>query len=79
MQFDVFYKIQKGTLLGGKYGTKIALNYSRIKGLKGGNSFLNDDTEYTPIFFSLAEELYFQDINLEINKKINSQRKKQIK
>jgi hypothetical protein len=71
MQFDVFYKFQKGTLLGGKYGTKIALNYSKINGLEGGNSFLNDDTEHTPIFFSLAEELYFQDINLEINKKIN--------
>ena len=38
MQFDVFYKIQKGTLLGGKYGTKLALNYSRINSLNGGPS-----------------------------------------
>jgi hypothetical protein len=72
MQFDVFYKMKKGTLLGGKYGTKLAFNYSRINGLNGGNSFLNDNTEHSPMLISLKnEELYFQDINLEINKKIN--------
>jgi len=72
MQFDVFYKMKKGTLLGGKYGTKLALNYSRINGLNGGNSFLNDNTEHSPMLISLKnEELYFQDINIEINKKIN--------
>ena len=72
MQFDVFYKMKKGTFLGGKYGTKLAFNYSRINGLNGGNSFLNDNTEHSPMLISIKnEELYFQDINLEINKKIN--------
>lgn len=72
MQFDVFYKMKKGTLLGGKYGTKLAFNYSRINGLNGGNSFLNDNTEHNPMLISIKnEELYFQDINLEINKKIS--------
>ncbi len=72
MQFDVFYKMKKGTFLGGKYGTKLAFNYSRINGLNGGNSFLNDNTEHSPMLISIEnEELYFQDINLEINKKIN--------
>lgn len=72
MQFDVFYKMKKGTLFGGKYGTKLALNYSRINGLNRGNSFLNDNTEHNPILISIKnEQLYFQDINLEINKKIN--------
>ena len=73
IQFDVFYKFQKETLLGGKYGTKLALNYSRINGLNGGNSFLNDNTEHTPMLISIKnEELYFNDINLTINKKLNS-------
>ena len=71
IQFDVFYKIKKGSYLGGKYGTKIALNYSRINGLNGGGSFLNDNTNHVPELISLKEELYFQDINLEIDKKIN--------
>ena len=73
IQFDVFYKFQKESLLGGKYGTKLALNYSRINGLNGGNSFLNDNTEHTPMLISIKnEELYFNDINLTINKKLNS-------
>ena len=74
MQFDVFYKVKKGSLVGGKYGTKFNFNYSRINGLNNGGSFLNDDTEHTPMLISVkGEELYFQDINLEINKKINKQ------
>ena len=73
IQFDVFYKFQKESLLGGKYGTKLALNYSRINGLNGGNSFLNDNTGHTPMLISIKnEELYFNDINLTINKKLNS-------
>ena len=73
IQFDVFYKFQKESLLGGKYGTKLALNYSRINGLNGGNSFLNDNAEHTPMLISIKnEELYFNDINLTINKKLNS-------
>ena len=72
MQFDVFYKIKKGTLLGGKYGTKISLNFSRINGLNGENSFLNDSIDHTPAFISIKdEELYFSDLNIEIYKKIN--------
>ena len=71
VQFDIFYKFQKGSLLGGKYGTKTTLNYSRINGLNNGSSFLNDNTQHTPKFISLVEELYFSDLNLTIDKKIN--------
>ncbi|MFQ3332332.1 MAG: hypothetical protein ACI84S_001049 [Thalassomonas sp.] len=71
-QVDVFYKMKKGSLLGGKYGTKISFNFSRINTLNGGNSFLNDNSEHTPMFISIkGEELYFRDLNLEIYKKIN--------
>ena len=72
VQFDIFYKIQKGTLLGGKYGTKLDINYSRINGLNGGTSFLNDHKEHIPMLISIKDEtLYFNDVNLEINKKIS--------
>ncbi|MBC8266591.1 MAG: hypothetical protein H8E84_06445 [Flavobacteriales bacterium] len=81
-QIDLFYKIKKGTLFGGKYGTKLNFNYSRINALNSGGitlnsedlkgSFLNDNTDHTPMLISIkGEELYFKDINLEINKKIN--------
>lgn len=72
MQFDVFYKMKKGSLLGGKYGTKLIFNYSRINGLNNGNSILNDQLDHSPMLISIkGEELYFSDFNLEINKKIN--------
>jgi len=75
IQFDLYYKLKKGTLLGGKYGTKIDVNYSRINGLNGGNSFLNDHTQHTPDLISFSEKLYFKDFNIEVNKKINNKLK----
>ena len=71
-QIDVFYKIKKGSLLGGKYGTKLIFNFSRINALNGGKSYLNDNREHNPMFISIkGEELYYKDINLEVYKKIN--------
>ena len=76
IQFDLFMKFEKGTLLGGKYGTKLDVNYSRINGLNGGNSFLNDNAEHNPMLISIkGEELYFEDFNIEINKKISKKLK----
>ena len=34
-----------------------------------GKSVLNDEIDYTPIPLCFAQDLYFQDINLEIEKK----------
>ncbi len=75
VQLDVFYKIKKGTLLGGKYGTKINFNFSRINALDSlyGHSMLNDNIDHSPALFDFSQELYFLDINLEINKKVNKQ------
>ena len=71
-QIDVFYKIKKGSVLGGKYGTKLIFNFSRINALNGGKSYLNDNREHNPMFISIkGEELYYKDINLEVYKKIN--------
>lgn len=71
-QFDLFYKIKRKSLLGGKYGTKIDVNFSRINSLNGGNSVLNDSTSHTPMFISITDEtLFFSDFNIEINKKVN--------
>jgi len=84
-QIDIFYKIKKGSLLGGKYGTKITFNHSNIRSLEKGvkyntennevgelsGSFKNDNNDFTPQFFSKNGELYFRDINLEVYKKIN--------
>jgi hypothetical protein len=85
-QIDVFYKIKKGSLLGGRYGTKLLFNFSNITSLEKGikynsekikieeinSSFKNDYNDYSPIFFNNNGEIFFKDINIEIYKKINS-------
>lgn len=71
-QIDVFYKFNKGTLIGGKYGTRFNFNFSKINGIQGGTSFLDDSINTSSTIFSFDKgNLYFSDINLEMNKKIN--------
>lgn len=71
IQFDIFYKFKKGSKLGGKYGTKIDINFSRINALEGGSSFLNDSRTHTPTFINFDEVLHYQDFNISLAKKIN--------
>ena len=71
IQFDIFYKFKKESRLGGKYGTKIAINYSQINALEGGPSFLNDIRTHKPTFINFDEVLHYQDFNISVAKKIN--------
>lgn len=72
---EFFYKFKKGTKLGGKYGTTITLNYSRVHNIK--KTAINDSTPigttgtygYNTSLFAIGKELYYQDINVEISKK----------
>ncbi|GAB5565803.1 MAG: hypothetical protein Wins2KO_28660 [Winogradskyella sp.] len=65
-QVDVFYKIKKGTPLGGKYGTKLAFNASYWAGLKGDYDFAN--LEYDVDYLGFGAK-YFSDISFEMRKK----------
>lgn len=65
-QIDVFYNIQKGSALGGKYGTKLAFNYSQWHGLDA--EFDIPNRTYTSSFMTFGEK-YFHDLNIEIKKK----------
>ncbi len=71
VQADVMYKFKKGTLLGGKYGTDVRVNYSIITGLDtiglGGRG-----TEGYESAFIGEGELYYQDLNVEVAKKFSS-------
>lgn len=71
-QSDLYYKFDRGTIFGGKYGTKININYSRVLGLDGGSSLKNDSIDFTPVFLGSSNELFYSDLNLELVKKINS-------
>lgn len=75
-QAEVFYNLKAGSSLGGKYGTDISLNYSRAQSIKKAaiDTTGNPDAAdlgYTSDFFALGEDVYFEDFNIEINRKLS--------
>ena len=73
LQADVMYKIKKGTLLGGKYGTDLHLNSSVVEGLDttviGGKG--TDGYTVNP---GLGP-LYYGDASIEVAKKLSKELK----
>lgn len=69
---EVFRKFKKDTPLGGKYGTKVAVNYSCAFSLD--STLVTNDEQligYRTNFFSPGEEVYFKDFNLEVRKRLS--------
>lgn len=63
-QVDVYYNLAKGTALGGKYGTKLAVNASYWNGINA--EF--DQGDYEAEFFDFGKK-FFHDVNFEVSKK----------
>jgi hypothetical protein len=76
-QADLIYKIPKKSVLGGKYGTSIALNFATA--YVPERNFTNDmETtrySYTTSLFSRSDSILIQDFNVEIKRKINTKLK----
>lgn len=68
-QIDLFYNFKKGSKIGGKYGTKVAMNYSQYHGLSG-TFHIYAPQNYSTDFLSFGKK-YFSDANIEITKKWN--------
>jgi len=78
-QADVFYKFKRGTKLGGKYGTDLALNFStayepirRTMGISPNDS---SRVTYESVIFDKSSLIYWRDINVTIEKKFNKKLK----
>ncbi len=69
LQAEVFYRFKPQSALGGKYGTQVALNFSHVNGIDTVGT--NDGYGYESSFFKPGDEVYFQDVNVEITKKVN--------
>lgn len=71
-QADVNYKVPKGTLLGGKYGMDVKLNYSLAtsiekKAIDANTSIGQTGTlGYKSSLFASGDEIYFSDFNVEL-------------
>ncbi len=77
LQTTLIYKLKKKTLLGGKYGTSVNINYSIANSIN--KSKINDSTAigqagtlgYKSDFFKLGDEKYFSDFNIKIHRKLS--------
>lgn len=75
-QGEFGYNFKRHTLLGGKYGTKLKLNVSHIRGLDKDpveplyGTTLRGTEGYTTGFFKMGG-LYYQDINVQMEKKMS--------
>ena len=78
-QFQVNYTIPKGTVLGGKYGTKLSFNMSQVNDIVRDSIMDRDQMTinkrgtlgYASKFFAISDHRFFRDINFEIDKKIS--------
>jgi hypothetical protein len=74
-QADVIYKVKRGTKLGGKYGTDIALNFSTayepIKQTSGFRPMDSSRVSYKSNLFNKSDLLYWRDINVQIKRKVH--------
>ena len=75
-QGEVSYRFKRNTPMGGKYGTLLRLNASHIRGLDKkpvDNSILGTagTKGYEASFFGMSDQVYYQDINLTMEKKLN--------
>ncbi len=77
IQAEVFYKLKKGSILGGKYGTNLSINFSKSTDIdrrpaEGETATGESGTYgYESSFFAAGERNFYQDFNIEINRKIN--------
>jgi hypothetical protein len=67
-QIDIFYDFAKETSIGGKYGTKVALNFSSWYNLPG--QYRLTPADYDTKFFGVGKK-YFSDYNLEVKKRLS--------
>ena len=67
-QIDIVYDFAKETALGGKYGTKLAVNYSSWFNLPG--TYRSSPEFYETKFFGVGEK-YFSEFNVEVKKQLS--------
>lgn len=75
-QAEAGYNFKRKTALGGKYGTNVKVNFSHIRAIDK-TPIAADDVKgtkgYTSKFFKMGDETYYQDINIQIEKKLTKQ------
>lgn len=78
-QGEAGYTFKRKTPLGGKYGTSVKLNFSHVRGIcdETDGTHTNEIGGNGPKkkFFKMGDQTYYQDINVQIEKKLSKQLK----
>ncbi len=71
-QVELGYKFKRNTLLGGKYGTSLRFNFSHVhsidRNIHDGGGIGTDG--YGSAFWKWGDETYYQDLNVQLEKRI---------
>ncbi len=71
-QIELYYRLKRKTPLGGKYGTLITFNYSRVHDIERDVEGLENDTlGYKNKFLSISDDLLYDDFNIKIERKFS--------
>lgn len=75
-QLQINYTIPKGTIIGGKYGTKITLDFSQVNDIVRDSIFnadggINGTKGYTSKFFAVSDHIFYRDFNIEIERRLS--------
>ena len=75
-QAEGSYKFDRHTALGGKYGTTVKVNFSHVHSLATNPHLLNGRPQgsdgYGSPFWKWGDDTYYQDLNVQIDKKISN-------
>ncbi len=77
-QANLSYKIKRGSKLGGRYGTTIAVNYALATSIDSTATISNSNPLYgynADLFGQRLEDVFFQDFNVTITRKLNKKNK----
>ena len=74
-QAELGYNFKRKTLLGGKYGMKVKVNYSYIRAIDrqfyDGDDPLGQTDGYTSSFFKWGDDTYYQDFDITVSRKFS--------
>lgn len=75
-QLQINYTIPRGTIIGGKYGTKITLDFSQVNDIVRDSIFneyggIFGTQGYTSKFFAVSDHIFYRDFNIEIERRLS--------
>lgn len=69
-QAELGYNFKRKTLLGGKYGTNVKVNFSHVHGIDNAGRMMPGTDGIGSSFWKWGDDMYYQDFNVQIDKRL---------